>query len=146
MRSAAPTPDYTSGLFGQHGVGVYELKARLGSALMALALVQLLLGLWMYRRLPGAGAAPCCVLYGAFVAKVLVVHSRLVVLRRLRPRLLTVLSPRPAMACTAALLQIGHRVAPCQRPLSGRLMLIRDGRFEHLCRIHHRGAQPEMPG
>ncbi|MFJ2304095.1 DUF6529 family protein [Streptomyces sp. NPDC087787] len=114
------TPDYTSGLFGRHGVGVYDLKARLGSALMALALVQLLLGLWMYRRLPGAGAAPhrvppthrligllafllslpvayhCitaygvkftssrvavhsitgCVLYGAFVAKVLVVHSR----------------------------------------------------------------------
>ncbi|MFF3655190.1 DUF6529 family protein [Streptomyces olivochromogenes] len=114
------TPDYTSGLFGQHGVGVFELKSRLGSALMALAIVQLLLGLWMYRRLPGAGAAPhrvppthrligllafllslpiayqCinaygvdltssrvavhsitgCVLYGAFVAKVLVVRSR----------------------------------------------------------------------
>ncbi|GAA2784331.1 DUF6529 family protein [Streptomyces rameus] len=114
------TPDYTSGLFGRHGVGVLDLKARLGSALMALALIQLLLGLWMYRRLPGAGAAPhrvppahrligllafllslpisyhCvtaygvdlsssrvavhsivgCVLYGAFVAKVLVVRSR----------------------------------------------------------------------
>ncbi|MEU0967624.1 DUF6529 family protein [Streptomyces sp. NPDC005917] len=114
------TPDYTTGLFGQHGVGVNDLKARLGSALMALALVQLLLGLWMYGRLPGAGAAPhrvhpthrligllafllslpisyhCitaygvdftnsrvavhsitgCVLYGAFVAKVLVVRSR----------------------------------------------------------------------
>ncbi|MFF4148441.1 DUF6529 family protein [Streptomyces sp. NPDC001698] len=115
------TPDYTSGLFGRHGrVSVNDLKARLGSALMALAVVQLLLGLWMYRRLPGAGAAPhrvhpthrligllafllslpiayhCitaygveftssrvavhsitgCVLYGAFVAKVLVVHSR----------------------------------------------------------------------
>lgn len=114
------TPDYTSGLFGQHGAGVYDLKARLGSALMALAVVQLLLGLWMYQRLPGAGAAPhrvhpthrligllafllslpiayhCvtaygvelsssrtavhsiagCVLYGAFVAKVLVVRSR----------------------------------------------------------------------
>ncbi|MEU1194732.1 DUF6529 family protein [Streptomyces sp. NPDC005813] len=114
------TPDYTQGLFGQHGVGVVDLKARLGSALMALAVVQLLLGLWMYRRLPGAGAAPrrvqpthrligllafllslpiayqCitaygvefssgrvavhsiagCVLYGVFVAKVLVVRSR----------------------------------------------------------------------
>ncbi len=112
--------DYTSGLLGQHGVGVIDLKARLGSALMALALVQLLLGLWMYRRLPGAGAAPHrvhpahrligllafllslpiayqwlhrlgveftssrvavhsitgCVLYGAYVAKVLVVRSR----------------------------------------------------------------------
>ncbi|WP_432186708.1 DUF6529 family protein [Streptomyces sp. Tue6028] len=114
------TPDYTRGLFGQHGVGVIDLKARLGSALMALAVVQLLLGLWMYRRLPGAGAAPrrvqpthrligllafllslpiayqCviaygvefsssrvavhsiagCLLYGVFVAKVLVVRSR----------------------------------------------------------------------
>ncbi|WP_316756545.1 DUF6529 family protein [Streptomyces herbicida] len=114
------TPDYTSGLFGQHGVGVIDLKSRLGNALMALAVVQLLLGLWMYRRLPGAGAAPhrvhpthrligllafllslpiayqCitaygveftssrvavhsitgCVLYGVFVAKVLVVRSR----------------------------------------------------------------------
>ncbi|MGW2896960.1 DUF6529 family protein [Streptomyces sp. NPDC001212] len=114
------TPDYTSGLFGRHGVGANDLKARLGSALMTLAVVQLLLGLWMYRRLPGARAAPhrvhpahrligllafllslpiayhCittygveftssrvavhsvtgCVLYGAFVAKVLVVHSR----------------------------------------------------------------------
>ncbi|MFJ9867574.1 DUF6529 family protein [Streptomyces sp. NPDC101165] len=113
------TPDYTKGLFGQHGVGVIDLKARLGCALMALAIVQLLLGLWMYRRLPGAGAAPhqvqpthrligllafllslpiayqCitaygvaftssrvavhsiagCVLYGVFVAKVLVVRS-----------------------------------------------------------------------
>ncbi|ANP49386.1 hypothetical protein J2Z21_006180 [Streptomyces griseochromogenes] len=114
------TPDYTKGLFGEHGVAVVDLKARLGSALMALAVVQLLLGLWMYRRLPGAGAAPhrvppthrligliafllslpiayqCitaygvdftnsrvavhsiagCVLYGVFVAKVLVVRSR----------------------------------------------------------------------
>jgi hypothetical protein len=114
------TPDYTSGLFGRHGIGVFDLKARLGNALMALAVVQLLLALWMYRRLPGAGAAPhrvhpthrligllafllslpigyhCitaygvaftdirvavhsitgCVLYGAFVAKVLVVRSR----------------------------------------------------------------------
>ncbi|MFF7754999.1 DUF6529 family protein [Streptomyces sp. NPDC007971] len=114
------TPDYTSGLFGLHGVRVIDLKARLGSAMMALAVVQLLLGLWMYRRLPGAGAAPhrvhpahriigllafllslpiayqCinaygvdltnsrkavhsitgCVLYGVFVAKVLVVRSR----------------------------------------------------------------------
>ena len=92
----------------------------MGTALLALAAVQLLLALWMYRRLPGAGRAPApvrpahrliglaafalslpiayhcivaygvqlttpriavhsvatCVLYGAFVAKVLVVRSR----------------------------------------------------------------------
>ncbi|MFG2794618.1 DUF6529 family protein [Streptomyces sp. NPDC048419] len=114
------TPDYASSLFGRRGNDANELKAQLGSALMGIAIVQLLLALWMYRRLPGAGAAPrpvhtvhrvggfaaflvslpiayhCitaygvqltgtrtalhsvtgCVLYGAFVAKVLVVRSR----------------------------------------------------------------------
>lgn len=114
------TPDYAAGLFGRHGNDANELKAQLGSALLGIALFQLLLALWMYRRLPGAGAAPhpvhtvhrigglvaflvslpiayhCitaygvqlttartalhsvtgCVLYGAFVAKVLVVRSR----------------------------------------------------------------------
>ncbi|MGW7410633.1 DUF6529 family protein [Streptomyces sp. NPDC054833] len=114
------TPDYTSSLFGRRGNNANELKAQLGSALLGIALAQLLLALWMYRRLPGAGAAPrpvhtvhrigglvafllslpiayhCitaygvqltntrsalhsvtgCVLYGAFVAKVLVVRSR----------------------------------------------------------------------
>lgn len=114
------TPDYNAGLFGVHGLDTYELKARLATALLALALVQLLLALWMYGRVPGTGAAPrpvrvthrligaaalllslpiafhCitaygfestdtrvtvhsiggCVLYGAFVAKVLVVRSR----------------------------------------------------------------------
>lgn len=114
------TPEYTTGLFGAHGAQAVDLKARLGSALWCLALIQLLLGLWMYGRLPGATTAPhrvrtghrlvglvafllsvpiayhCvltygvettnarvavhsiggCVLYGAFVAKVLVVRSR----------------------------------------------------------------------
>lgn len=113
-------PTYDSGLFGQHGDDANELKAQLGSALMALALIQLALALWMYRRLPALGPPPppvrtvhrvggvtafllslpiayhClttygvrftttrvavhavtgCVLYGAFVAKVLVVRSR----------------------------------------------------------------------
>ncbi|MEW1909081.1 DUF6529 family protein [Kitasatospora sp. NPDC085895] len=48
------TPDYTSGLFGREGDDATRLKARLGSALFGLALVQLLLALWMYGRLPGA--------------------------------------------------------------------------------------------
>jgi hypothetical protein len=114
------SPQYTTSLFGAQGAAAITLKARLGSALFGLALVQLLLALWMYGRLPGLAAAPrsvrishrivgwaafllsvpiayhCvrtygvettstrvflhsvagCALYGAFVAKVLVVHSR----------------------------------------------------------------------
>lgn len=114
------TPDYNAGLFGVHGLDTYDLKARLGTALLALALVQLALALWMYGRIPGARRAPrpvrtthrviglaafllslpiayhCitaygfertdtrvlvhgsmgCALYGAFVAKVVVVRSK----------------------------------------------------------------------
>ncbi|MFJ4964734.1 hypothetical protein EES43_27530 [Streptomyces sp. ADI96-02] len=114
------TPDYDSGLYGEHGAAAVDLKARLGSALLCLALIQLVLALWMYGRVPGARSAPrsvrlghrvlgfltflfslpiayhCletygiettsprtaihsfagCALYGAFVAKVIVVRSR----------------------------------------------------------------------
>ncbi|WP_431682181.1 DUF6529 family protein [Kitasatospora sp. KL5] len=115
------TPDYASRLFGRQGNDATELKAQLGSVLFGLALVQLLLALWMYGRLPGAprpapGPVPTvhrlgglivfllslpiaqhclvtygvqlssprvalhsvtgCVLYGAFVAKVIVVRHR----------------------------------------------------------------------
>jgi len=114
------TPDSNSGLFGAHYTQAVDLKARLGSALWCLALIQFGLALWMYGRLPGVQAAPrpvhtghrvvgliafllsvpiayhcvvtygvettnarvaihsvCgCVLYGAFVVKVLVVRSR----------------------------------------------------------------------
>ncbi|WP_405943417.1 DUF6529 family protein [Streptomyces sp. NBC_00932] len=120
LTGRALTPDPESGLFGAHDTEAVDLKARLGSALLCLALIQVLLALWMYRRLPLAGAAPrpvrtvhriigllafllsapiayhClvtygvettdarvtthsitgCVLYGAFVAKVLVVRGR----------------------------------------------------------------------
>ncbi|TWD27249.1 hypothetical protein FB570_102424 [Streptomyces sp. T12] len=113
------TPDPNSSLFGARYDDAMELKARLGSALLGLALVQLLLAAWMYGLLPGSKPAPravplahrvtgllafllsvpiayqClsaygvettsprvvihsvtgCVLYGAFVAKVLVVRS-----------------------------------------------------------------------
>jgi Family of unknown function (DUF6529) len=54
----AHTPDYTMGLLGQHGVGVNRFKAQLATGMLGLALVQLTLALWMYRRLPGAGPAP----------------------------------------------------------------------------------------
>ena len=52
------TPNYTMGLFGQHGIAVNRLKARLATGMLGLALVQLTLALWMYQRLPGAGIAP----------------------------------------------------------------------------------------
>ncbi|MFW6720644.1 DUF6529 family protein [Streptomyces sp. MAR4 CNY-716] len=114
------TPEYTTSLFGEEGEAAVTLKARLGTALFGLAVLQLLLALWMYGRLPGltAGSRPVrithrvlgwgafilsvpiayhcvrtygvettdtrvhlhsiagCALYGAFVAKVLVVRSR----------------------------------------------------------------------
>ncbi|MFH9467591.1 DUF6529 family protein [Streptomyces clavifer] len=114
------TPNYDNGLFGAHGTAAVDLKARLSTALLGLALVQLCLALWMYGRMPGARSAPrsvrlghrvlgflvllfslpiayhClttygiettsprvaihsftgCALYGAFVAKVIVLRSR----------------------------------------------------------------------
>ncbi|MEU9621224.1 MULTISPECIES: DUF6529 family protein [unclassified Streptomyces] len=114
------TPVYENSLFGQRGDDARLLKAQLGSALLGLALIQLLLALWMYGRLPALRTAPhrvntthrligltafllslpiaqhCittygvqltdtrlalhsltgCFLYGAFVAKVIVVRHR----------------------------------------------------------------------
>jgi hypothetical protein len=54
----AHTPIPTMGLFGQYGVAATRLKAQLGTVMLGLALVQLTLALWMYRRLPLAGVAP----------------------------------------------------------------------------------------
>jgi hypothetical protein len=52
------TPDYASSLFGRRGNDANLLKAQLGTGLVCLAFYQLISALWMYRRLPGAGAAP----------------------------------------------------------------------------------------
>jgi hypothetical protein len=52
------TPDYASSLFGRRGNDANLLKAQLGTALLGLALYQLILALWMYRRLPGARPVP----------------------------------------------------------------------------------------
>ncbi|MFI9799614.1 DUF6529 family protein [Streptomyces sp. NPDC052302] len=52
------TPDPNSSLFGARYNEAMELKARLGSALLGLALVQLLLAAWMYGLLPGSKSAP----------------------------------------------------------------------------------------
>ncbi|WP_354639216.1 DUF6529 family protein [Kitasatospora camelliae] len=116
----AHTPQYDRALFGQRGTDAMRLKAQLGTALLGLALVQVVLALWMYGRIPRVPAArppvraahrltglaafllslpiaqQClvaygvqltstrtalhsvagCFLYGAFVAKVLVVRHR----------------------------------------------------------------------
>lgn len=55
------TPDYTTGLFGQHLTAAVRLKAQLATAILGLAIAQLLLALWMYRRLPKAAVAPAAV-------------------------------------------------------------------------------------
>lgn len=52
------TPDYNSGLYGEHGTAAVDLKARLGSALLCAVLIQVGLALWMYGRVPGARSAP----------------------------------------------------------------------------------------
>jgi hypothetical protein len=48
----------TVGLFGQTGVGVLSLKSFLATVAVGLAIVQVLLALWMYGKLPIAGRAP----------------------------------------------------------------------------------------
>ena len=113
-------PDYSTSLFGQAGIGAVALKSWLASVALVLAAGQVLLALWLYRKLPLAGRPPrairpahrvlglglfaltipialhCliaygvqltsarvavhslagCFLYGAFAAKVLLVHTR----------------------------------------------------------------------
>jgi Family of unknown function (DUF6529) len=114
------TPNYAFGLFGQVGLDAIALKSMLASVAPGLAVLQVLLAVWIYRRLPLAGSPPrpvrlahrvigfglfaltvpiavhCllaygvqltslrvavhslagCFFYGAFVAKVLLVHGR----------------------------------------------------------------------
>jgi hypothetical protein len=52
------TPDYTTSLFGQSGPDTLSLKAWLATGVLAFAVVQLGLALWMYGRLPFVGVAP----------------------------------------------------------------------------------------
>ena len=52
------TPHYSTGLFGRSGIAGIRLKAVLATGILGLAVAQLGSALWMYRRLPGAGAAP----------------------------------------------------------------------------------------
>jgi len=49
-------PDYSFSLFGQ--ANPFRIKALLATVALGLAVVQVLLGLWIYRRLPLAGSPP----------------------------------------------------------------------------------------
>jgi hypothetical protein len=52
------TPDYGISLFGQSGQETLSLKSWLATGVLAFAVVQLGLALWMYGRLPWIGIAP----------------------------------------------------------------------------------------
>jgi hypothetical protein len=52
------TPNYSFSIFGSSGVDAFSLKSKIATGVLGLALLQLLFGLWMFRRLPGAGPAP----------------------------------------------------------------------------------------
>src|SRR5262245_66561863 len=57
-RAIVSTSSYsTTGLFGQTGVGVLSLKSLLATVALGLAVVQVVLALWMYGKLPFAGRA-----------------------------------------------------------------------------------------
>src|SRR5690242_3218294 len=52
------TPNYTFSLFGQTGLAAVTLKSLLASLVLGLAALQVLLALWIYRKLPLAGSPP----------------------------------------------------------------------------------------
>src|SRR5260370_41785718 len=52
------TPNYTFGLFGSVGLDAVKLKSTLASIALGLAVLQVLLALWIYRKLPLAGSPP----------------------------------------------------------------------------------------
>jgi hypothetical protein len=53
------TPDYAgTTLFGRSGLDTLSLKSWLATAVVAIALVQLAIALWLYGRLPRAGSPP----------------------------------------------------------------------------------------
>jgi Family of unknown function (DUF6529) len=52
------TPNYTFSLLGQTGLATVTLKSLLASVVLGLAALQVLLALWIYRKLPLAGSPP----------------------------------------------------------------------------------------
>lgn len=75
--ASAHTADYTFHLLGSSGTDALRLKARVATAVLVLAGVQVLLALWMYRRLPGAGPAPRLVSAGHRATGVVLVLATL---------------------------------------------------------------------
>jgi hypothetical protein len=51
-------PNYTLSLFGQAGPAAITLKSLLATIVLGLAIVQVLLALWLYSKLPLAGSPP----------------------------------------------------------------------------------------
>jgi Family of unknown function (DUF6529) len=51
-------PNYTISLFGQAGLAAITLKSLLATVVLGLAVGQVLLALWLYRKLPLAGSPP----------------------------------------------------------------------------------------
>ena len=52
------TPNYTFSLFGRVGLGALMLKSTLASIALGAAALQVLLALWIYRKLPLAASPP----------------------------------------------------------------------------------------
>ena len=52
------TPNYTVSLFGRTGLDAVVLKSTLSSIALGMAGLQVLLALWIYRKLPLAGSPP----------------------------------------------------------------------------------------
>jgi hypothetical protein len=52
------TPNYNFGLFGRDPIAAVRYKSLLADVALGLAVVQVLLALWIYRKLPLAGAPP----------------------------------------------------------------------------------------
>jgi hypothetical protein len=50
------TPDYAFSLFGEVALAALALKSRLATVVLGLAALQVILALWIYRRLPLAGS------------------------------------------------------------------------------------------
>ena len=52
------TPNFTASLFGRSGLDAIALKSVLATIALGLAVLQVLLALWIYRKLPLAGSPP----------------------------------------------------------------------------------------
>src|SRR5260370_13114715 len=52
------TPNFAFSLFGRVGLDAIALKSMLATIVLGLAVLQVLLAAWMYRKLPLAGSAP----------------------------------------------------------------------------------------